>query len=111
METEKQKWSKKFSEVEETVKGWQQENPRATLTEIEETIEGELSKLRRLLLEDVAQGSEQEEEAHLCPQCTTPMVKNGAKSRQLRSKADEKITIKRTQMRCLDCGMTLFPPR
>lgn len=112
MKSEKEEWSEKFSEIEETLKQWQRENPRPTLTQIEETIDAELAKLRQLLLEDVAQRGEQEEkEARLCPKCETQMVRNGQKLRQLRTKADEKISIKRTQMRCLECGMTLFPPR
>ena len=112
MKSEKEEWSEKFSEIEDALKQWQKENPRPTLTQIEETIDAELAKLRQLLLEDVAQTSEQEEkEAQHCPKCETQMVRNGKKSRQLRTKGDEKITIKRTQMRCLECGMTLFPPR
>ena len=112
MKSEKEEWSEKFTEVEDALKQWQKENPRPTLTEIEETIDAELAKLRQQLLEDVAQSSRQEEkESYLCPKCGTQMVRNGQKSRQLRTKADEKITITRTQMRCLECGMTLFPPR
>ena len=109
MKSEKQEWSVKFSEVEATLKQWQKENPTPTLSEIEEAIDTELAQLRRLLLENVAQTSEQEEAYH-CPKCSTQMVQNGKKSRQLRTKADEKIRLERIQMRCLECGMTLFPP-
>lgn len=98
-------------EVIKRIQQWNKDNPKATLTEIEEAVDAELSRLRRQIVEEITGGrSEVGEETLVCPNCETTMVKNGKKKRELRSKGGEKLTLKRQQMRCLECGMTLFPP-
>lgn len=93
------------------MKQWNRENPKATLTEMEEAVDQELSRLRGKLIEEMT--GERVEEIHdkvKCPNCGLEMVKNGWKRRELRSKGGETVVINRRQMRCLECGMTLFPP-
>jgi hypothetical protein len=101
----------KYEEMERQIKQWRQENPKATLTEIENAIDRELAKIRQAALEEVVQEKKPEErEAYACPNCQTEMVGNGYKKRTLRTKDGQTITLNRQQLRCLQCGMTLFPP-
>jgi hypothetical protein len=101
----------KHDEIIQRIKQWNRDNPKATLTEIEEAVDAELSKLRRHLVEGITEGrpARTQSEAN-CPNCRANMVRNGQKKRVLRSKGSEKLTLNRQQMRCLECGMTLFPP-
>lgn len=100
-----------IQEVEATIKQWRQANPKATLTEIELKIDEELKKVRQLLVEETAQGlADGEDKQMLCPQCGGAMMRNGKKRRTLRTKGGERIELEREQMRCHQCGMTLFPP-
>ncbi len=90
---------------------WEKENPKATLTEIEEAVDQELAKLREQLVNEVTQAKQARPQSKVvCPNCGTQMVKNGKKKRELTMKGDKQVAIERQQMRCLECGMTLFPP-
>lgn len=101
----------KYEKMESQIRQWRNANPKATLTEIEEAVEKELAELREAMVASLAQAREEKErEASLCPHCQTKMVKNGQKRRTLKTKEGKTITLKRQQMRCLHCGMTLFPP-
>jgi YgiT-type zinc finger domain-containing protein len=101
-------------EIEARIKQWEAAHPQATLTEIEQAVDKALSQLRQRLVEASVQAREAargKAEAQLCPQCGQKMMKNGQKKRVLRMKDGQKIELQREQMRCHDCGMTLFPPR
>ena len=103
----------KYEKMESQIKQWRDAHPRATLTEIEEAVEKELAELREAVVESLVQEGEdsaREQEAPLCPHCQSKMVKNGKKKRRLKTKEGKTITLERQQMRCLTCGMTLFPP-
>ena len=102
----------KYENMESQIRRWRQEHPKATLTEIEEAVERELAKLREAIVEGMVQAEgDEEREAMVCPNCQTEMVKNGKKERRLKTKEGKTITLKRQQLRCLQCGMTIFPPR
>jgi predicted RNA-binding Zn-ribbon protein involved in translation (DUF1610 family) len=93
------------------MQAWSQANPKATLTDIEVAVDTELAKLRRTIVESIAQTREAVEQiSHECPQCGRHMVKNGKKKRKLKAKEGQTIELERQQLRCLNCGMTLFPP-
>ncbi len=93
------------------LKKWEEEHEDADLTQMEEAIDAELARMRRQILAQMAQESTQDREAKtLCPKCQQKMMKNGQKKRELRTKNGAKITIEREQMRCHQCGMTIFPP-
>jgi len=95
----------------EKMQAWSQANPKATLTEIEIAVVSELAKLRRTIVESIAQSREAVEQiSHECPQCGSQMVKNGKKRRKLKAKEGQTIEFERQQLRCLNCEMTLFPP-
>ena len=112
MKTEKDFPLEKLSDdLAEKMQAWSQANPKATLTEIEIAIDKELARLRRTLVEGITQTRETVEQAsHKCPQCGTQMVKNGKKKRRLKTKEGQAIELEGQQLRCLTCGMTLFPP-
>lgn len=114
MQSDKQAWQDKFAATEANLKRWWQEKGSATLTEIEEAVEAELGRLRQQLVEDlageVAKQEPSKQAEYLCPTCGTAMQRNGKKKRGLRTKDDQVITLNREQMRCLQCGMTFFPP-
>jgi RNase P subunit RPR2 len=113
MNEEKTTQPNQLQETEEKIKQWRQANPDATLTEIELAIDEELRKVRQLLVEKTAQELNKETDENKpvhCPQCDRPMMRNGKKRRRLRTKGGEKIELEREQMRCHQCGMTLFPP-
>jgi predicted RNA-binding Zn-ribbon protein involved in translation (DUF1610 family) len=93
------------------MQAWSQANPKATLTDIEVAVDTELAKLRRTIVESIAQTREAVEQiSHECPQCGRHMVKNGKKKRKLKAKEGQTIELERQHLRCLNCGMTLFPP-
>jgi len=101
----------KYEKMESQIRQWRDAHPKATLTEIEVAVEKELAELREALVTSLAQeGEAAGREAALCPHCQTSMVKNGKKKRRLQTKAGKTIKLERQQMRCLRCGMTLFPP-
>jgi hypothetical protein len=99
------------NDLAEKMEAWSQANPKATLTEIEVAVDKELAKLRRTIVESIAQTRGAVEQiSHECPQCGRRMVKNGKKKRKLQAKEGQRIELERQQLRCLNCGMTLFPP-
>lgn len=112
MKTEQSPHRKEVSnDLAEKMQAWSQAHPKATLTEIEIAVDNELAQLRRTIVESIAQTRESDEQvSHLCPQCSRPMVKNGKKKRKLKAKEGQTIELERQQLRCLKCGMTLFPP-
>lgn len=99
------------SDLAAKIETWTQANPKATLTEIEIAVDTELAQLRRTIVESIAQTREAVEQiSYACPQCGRPMAKNGKKKRKLKTKEGQSIELERQQQRCLECGMTLFPP-
>lgn len=101
---------KELDEMLNRLNQWEAENKDADLTQMEEAIDAELAGIRQQLLEQMARKGEPPEARVVCPSCDQPMMKNGQKKRTLRTKNGDKVTIIRKQMRCHECGMTLFPP-
>lgn len=101
---------KELDEMLNRLNQWEAANKDADLTQMEETIDAELAGIRQQLLEQLAREGETPEARAVCPNCDQPMMKNGKKKRTLRTKNGDKVTIEREQMRCHECGMTLFPP-
>jgi YgiT-type zinc finger domain-containing protein len=112
MKREKEPTFEKLShDVATKLEAWSRDNPKATLTEIKIAVDQELAKLRRAIVEGVAQQrAAAEQTIYECPQCGTEMVRNGRKKRRLKAKGGQAIELERQQRRCLHCGMTLFPP-
>ena len=101
---------KELDEMLNRLNQWEAANRDADLTQMEEAIDAELAGIRQQLLEQMAREGENPEARVVCPNCDKPMMKNGQKKRTLRTKNGDQVTIIREQMRCHECGMTLFPP-
>jgi DNA-directed RNA polymerase subunit RPC12/RpoP len=103
----------KYEEVEMKLKAWEAANPTVSLTEIEETVDRELATVRREMIERIIGAREGRGEgiSYKCPNCQEKMSGNGYKKRELKTKGGEKLELERQQLRCHQCGMTLFPPR
>ena len=99
-----------LTQIVKNLQEWQNTNRTPTLNEISELVESELDDLRQLLIETLINQSDQDE--HLtCPNCEQPMMKNGQRKRKLKDLGGKEIELKREQMRCHQCGTTIFPPR
>jgi len=110
MNTEQEK--RIIDKTAKQIREWQEANPKATLTEMERAIDEELEKLRSQIITGLVRERESQEEGKpACPNCGRNMGKNGKRKRQLKTKGGETIEFERQQLRCSDCGMTLFPPR
>jgi uncharacterized protein with PIN domain len=99
-----------ISQIASNVSKWQSENRKPTLNEITDIVEAELDDLRKVFIEKLISGSQQEE-AIDCPNCENRMMKNGQRSRKLKEIGGKEIELKREQMRCQQCQTTFFPPR
>lgn len=108
------RWQKKLDEVENNLRNWQGSQPKKSLTNIEKAIDGELARLRVQMINDLVKDVKAEinqEAPPICPSCQSQMQKNGEKKRQLRTKDEQTIELERGQVRCSQCGLTIFPPR
>lgn len=109
MDAKNEKSPDEMSALEARLSRWHQAHPDATFTDMENAVDVELTRLRRELLGGLAVERETSE-PQSCPACGWQMVRNGRKQRQVRTKDNEVLTVVRVQWRCLECGMTLFPP-
>jgi hypothetical protein len=106
-------WQDKYAETEAGIWEWWEGIGEVTLTDIEGAVDKALGRLRRQLVEALAEKVERKVEGkreYLCPVCQKPMQGNGQKKRRLRTKDDQVIELNREQRRCPACGLTLFPP-
>jgi tRNA(Ile2) C34 agmatinyltransferase TiaS len=100
------------------VEAWRREHPEATLTEIEEVVDRQVGKLRRQMVEDLAQGGRTaklkempEEERPRCPRCGQRVVANGKGLRRLKTVYGQIIELERDQAYCTHCEVTIIPSR
>jgi hypothetical protein len=84
-----------ISQIASNVSKWQSENRKPTLNEITDIVEAELDDLRKVFIEKLISGSQQEE-AIDCPNCENRMMKNGQRSRKLKEIGGKEIELKRT---------------
>ena len=99
-----------LTELLENIESWQQSHQKPTMNEIEEVVENELDKLRKKLIEKLAEEGKGGTESTACPECGTKLMKNGRKKRRLKGKGNQEIEIERKQLKCHQCGLTIFPP-
>lgn len=92
---------------------WRQAHPRATWDELEAAVDAELAALRAKVLQDTALASDAVDLRTArppCPQCGTPLLAAGPRTRRLTTDHDQPIELTRTYARCPVCGTGLFPP-
>ena len=90
------------------VRAWRRAHPDATLTEIERELDARLAAARAGLLAEVA--ADAPEVDPRCPDCGTPMVRRGERTRTLRTAGDAALPLTRAYLTCPVCGTGLFPP-
>jgi YgiT-type zinc finger domain-containing protein len=94
---------------------WRRAHPKATLYEIEVELDAQIAVLRAQLLgETAAAGASGEggegESAVVCPVCQERMVKDGKRTRKLKTLGEQEVVLERVYMRCAQCGYGVFPP-
>ena len=95
---------------------WRQAHPKATLQEIEKALDEQLGRLRKELLEELAQGSDaadwsaESEEGPVCEKCGTRLEGRGKGKRKLTTNYDQTMEIARRYGVCPVCETGLFPP-
>lgn len=105
-------WVAEQQAVEDEVATWRRAHPRATLTEIEQEVEAVTGRLRRWLVEELAQGvAIVPEERPNCPKCRAPMDRRGHKARELLvAHQRQPVRLERTSFVCPACHAGLSPP-
>lgn len=105
-------WGAAQQAVEEEVATWRRAHPRATLTEIEQEVEAVTGRLRRWLVEELAQEvAIVPEERPNCPKCRTPMERRGHKAREVVvAHQRQPVRLERAAFVCPACHAGLFPP-
>lgn len=109
-------WQETSQKTLTTISRWRQEHPKATWSEIEKAVDEELGRLRRQVLEDVAQASEvaewrsESDEAPVCSQCGTRLEAGSREKRRLTTGYEQIIELERRYGLCPKCETGLFPP-
>ena len=88
---------------------WRAAHPAATLAEIEQAVDRHLSAHRAALIADLA--TDRGPHRPVCPQCATPMVRNGVRTVTLTTAHEGRVPLTGAQYVCPACGAGLFPPR
>jgi RNase P subunit RPR2 len=112
-----QDWRELSEQVISGMKEWREGHPKATFREIETELDERLSRLRAKMLQDTALASSQADWSELpkgqrpiCPQCGTPLVSRGKRTRHLQTDGGQEVTLQRTYGTCPNCNGGLFPP-
>lgn len=100
--------------VQEHLKAWRKEHPRASLRQIEEEVERWLAQLRVAMVGDLALSSEATEgreagERMTCPECGGKLVRHGSRERHLRDEYEQDVILTRGYFTCAECGHGFFP--
>jgi RNase P subunit RPR2 len=110
------RWHALSKEVQNEMRVWRLQHPRATFSEIEAALDEQLDRLRACMLEDMALASEMSDLRSLppkkrptCPHCGTPLGPRGKDKRGLRTQGDQVITLKRSYGVCPTCGVGFCP--
>ena len=110
------RWHVLSEEVQNKMRAWRLQHPRATLSEMEAALDEQLDRLRACMLEDMSLASEvadlgsiPPEERPVCLHCGTPLGPRGKGKRCLRTEGDQLITLKRSYAVCPTCGVGFFP--
>jgi YgiT-type zinc finger domain-containing protein len=99
-------------ELGERMRAWRRAHPKATLYEIEAEMDAQIAVLRAQLLGEtaVAGADEAAREVGVCPVCQGKLVKDGKRTRKLKTTGDQEVVLERVYMRCPECGYSVFPP-
>ena len=106
--------------AEEAITGmaeWRVQHPTATLREIEAAIDEHLAEVRARMLQDAALASAATDlralpaaERPACPDCGHRLEARGWEVRQLTTRQDRSVRLRRSRAVCPQCGAARFPP-
>lgn len=112
-----QGWRELSEQVISGMRDWREGHPRATFREIETELDERLSRLRAKMLQDTALASNQADwserpkaQRPTCPECGTPLVSRGKRTRHLQTDGGRDVALERTYGTCPKCGGGVFPP-
>jgi YgiT-type zinc finger domain-containing protein len=110
-----ERWRELAEEALTGMKEWRLAHPKATLSEIEAALDERLEAVRARMLQDAAQVSAaadiaKGEDAPHCPECGGKLRDRGRETRQVTTKGDQTIVLRRSYGLCPGCGARLFPP-
>ena len=109
-------WQETSQKTLMTISRWRKEHPKATWAEIEKAVDEDLGRLRRQVLEDVAQASEaadwtsESDEGPLCSKCGARLEAGSREKRKLTTGYEQIIELERRYGLCPKCETGLFPP-
>lgn len=109
-------WHREAEAVISGLKEWRAQHPRATLAEIEQALDERLDGMRARLLEDLALASRAADlsggrgERPRCPECAVEAVPRGTHERQVVTRGDRVVRLRRRYAACPRCGGGRFPP-
>jgi hypothetical protein len=110
------RWQALSEDVQNEMRAWRLQHPRATFSEMETTLDEQLDRLRACMLEDMALASDVADlcsmpprERPPCPHCNAPLGPRGKDKRCLRTEGDQLITLERSYAVCPTCGVGFFP--
>jgi hypothetical protein len=109
-------WHREAEAVISGMKEWRQAHPRATFAEIEAALDARLDGMRARLLEDLALASGATDlsggpgERPRCPECAVELEARGAHERQVVTRGDRAVRLRRRYAACPHCGGGRFPP-
>ena len=98
-----------------TLAAWQQDHPRATLTEIEDAVDTELATLRQRIVEAQIDAHALADEVaspddHRCSACGGRLRSHGTHGRRLTTRQGGAIDLERTYWWCPRCRAGFSPP-
>lgn len=109
-------WADLFTEVQEAMKEWRREHPKATMLQIELETERQLARLRAQMVADVAQYSaaacfseQAAEQRPRCPHCGGPLQPRGTHERRVLVHGEGEARLTREHATCRQCGEAFFP--
>ena len=102
-------------ELGERMRAWRRAHPKATMYEIEVELDAQIAVLRAAMLAETAAAEASSEggaaaSAMVCPVCQGQLVKDGKRTRKLKTSGDQEVVLERVYMRCPQCGYGVFPP-
>lgn len=105
-------WQELIKSISAEAETWRGERKRATFTEIEVFVEEQSGRLRKRMIEDLAQFADLDEgtERPRCDECGGEVVWHGKRERELITMHGGTVRLARSAGVCKGCGSSLFPP-
>ena len=105
-------WRELMESISGEAEVWRVERKRATFTEIEVFVEEQSDRLRKRMIEDLAQFEDPDEDAQRpsCSECGGELAWHGKRERELTTMRGSTVRLARSFGVCKGCGSSLFPP-